>query len=54
MEDDHSGDCIKLQRVGWWCLGRRFEDPAALPAAREGQDAEGYAGYASESAPISL
>lgn len=26
VPDDHYGDCIKLSRVGWWVLGRRFEE----------------------------
>ena len=54
VEDDHYGDCIKLQRVGWWCLGRRFEDPAALPDAREGQEPDGYSGYGGQAAPVTL
>lgn len=54
VEDDHYGDCIKLQRVGWWCLGRRFEDAAALPLAKEAEEADGYAGYGGEAAPITL
>lgn len=33
VPDDHFGDCIKLQRVAWWLLGRRFEAGAVLPEA---------------------
>lgn len=37
VPDDHYGDCIKLSRVGWWVLGRRFEEadniePSEYPA----------------------
>ncbi len=38
VPDDHYGDCIKLQRVGWWALGTRFEQGDSLVAASE--DAE--------------
>ncbi len=31
VPDDHFGDCIKIQRVGWWALCRRFEDSPILP-----------------------
>lgn len=32
VPDDHFGDCIKLSRVGWWVLGRRFEDADTIAA----------------------
>lgn len=41
VPDDHYGDCIKLQRVAWWLLGRRFEASAVLMEEDAAVDAEG-------------
>ena len=41
VPDDHYGDCIKLQRVAWWLLGRRFEASAVLMEEDAAGDAEG-------------
>lgn len=43
VPDDHFGDCIKLCRVGWWELGRRFEEADLLqPSEAEyPEDGEG-------------
>lgn len=30
VDGDHYGDCVKLSRVGWWVLGRRFEDSGVI------------------------
>ncbi len=35
VPDDHYGDCIKLQRVGWWALCGRFEDVPAYATEHE-------------------
>ena len=38
VPDDHFGDCIKLCRVGWWELGRRFEEADLIePSEGEGE-----------------
>lgn len=39
VKDDHFGDCIKIQRVAWWAMGREFEETAVLPAASENLNA---------------
>jgi hypothetical protein len=41
VPEDHYGDCIKLQRIGWWVLGRRFEASAVLPVEESAVDGEG-------------
>jgi hypothetical protein len=41
VPEDHYGDCIKLQRIGWWVLGRRFEASAVLPVEERAVDGEG-------------
>ena len=38
VADDHYGDCVKLSRVGWWVLGRNFEEASELPDAGEYPD----------------
>lgn len=33
VPEDHYGDCIKIQRVGWWSLASRFEEAPMYMAA---------------------
>lgn len=41
VPEDHYGDCIKLQRIAWWLLGRRYEPTAILPGAENESAADG-------------
>lgn len=46
VADDHYGDCVKLSRVGWWVLGKEFEqgdvlDAGEYPDADEEDGGEG-------------